>query len=382
MSSAADPAASSSSPPACTFAKLAPEPRDDREWFDRMRTIGQQLRAEKVSAIYLINGTFCGDDPHGMWACLDRWWPRVAARGRRCTVQLVDAVAGEAGNFTAPYAGWMERGLQAGGSLAPRVERHYWSGENHHLGRATGAMQLLDHLMQRSWSSDERILFLAQSHGGNALALLSHLLATDQATWREQFFAAADIFARSGDVAQAHPVWGRVRARLDAGNLPFAPEQLDLVTLGAPIAYDFAAGGCGNLLHLINHRPRPGVSRERTALPRSWTDFTRGADGDYVHQIGIAGSNFAPLLVCWRQWLANRRLRDVLRGQRAWRSYFARLRAGVRVRDGRQGRTRLIDYGMAPRRRLHHVLGHGVYTHHRHMVSQLEQIVTGLYDVP
>lgn len=369
-------------PSPCVIDRLVPEPADQQAWDDQMAVVADRFHTSRVAAVYLVNGTFCGDDPHGIWASLDCRFPNFATRRRRGTTKIVDAVAGEAGNFTIPYARDMERGLRRRtGSLAraakPRVERLYWSGENHHLGRATGAMQFLDKIMRHEWEPDERILFMAQSHGGSVLALISLLLGGD-ASWRESFFEAAEVFARTNHATAAHPVWHRVRKRLDAGDLPFRPEQLDFVTLGSPITYPFEPAGHGRVLHLINHRPRPDRPPERTGLPRSFGDLTRGADGDYVHQIGITGSNFAPLLWCWRQMLANRRLRDLLGGQRAWRSYFSRLRSGVRVRAG--SNTRLIDYGVAERRRIYHVLGHGVYTHHRHMLPQLEQIVAGLYD--
>lgn len=365
----------------CHFDVLAAVPRDGQEWQARMRPLREQLQAAGVTTVYLANGTFCGDDPNGLWACFDRLFPRFTQRRREGIIRLVDAIAGEAGNFTAEYARIMQLGLHDYNSCGPDVERLFWSGENHHLGRATGAMQFLDHLAEREWSDDERVLFLAQSHGGNVLALVSRLLGNDTA-WREQFFAAADVFARSGDERLAHPAWRRVRQRLEAGDFPFRPDQIDFVTLGTPILYPFDAAGHGRVMHLVNHRPfSEGQSdrpRERTALPRSLDELISGYGGDYVHQIGITGSNFAPLLCCWRQTLANRRLRDLFGCGKSWRSYFSRLRAGLRVRN--EGHTRLVDFGAAWHHRAHHVLGHGVYCHRRYIVPQLEQVVAALYD--
>ena len=375
-----DPASAETTPAdgaSCVFDVIGSTPSDPVEWNERTSVLRQRLQAAGVTTVYLVNGTFGGDDPNGLWASLDRLAPRFTQRRRQATIRLVDAIAGEAGNFTSGYANSMQRGLQENLGRGLQVERLYWSGENHHLGRATGAMQLLDHLMDRDWKDGQRVLFLAQSHGGNVLALVSSLLSGDTA-WRQKFLTAADVFARSGDPDAAHPVWRRVRDRLEAGDLPFRGKQLDFVTLGTPITYPFESAGHGNVLHLINHHPRSDRPRDRTAVPRSLSDVTRGADGDYVHQIGMNGSNFAPLLLCWRQVLANRRLRDLLGGQRAWRSYFARLRAGVRVRN--DGNTRLIDYGPATSRRIHHVLGHGVYCHRRFWVPQLEQIVAAMYE--
>lgn len=344
-----------------------------------MDALRAQFDVANVAAVFLINGTFCGDDPHGLWASLDARLPGFTHRKRKKITRIVDAVAGEAGNFLDSYARLMQRGLCDNLDRGPDVERLCWSGENHHLGRATGALQIIDRLLQHDWQTDQRVLFLAQSHGGNVLALTSSLLSGDR-EWREKFFAAGEVFAQTGSTRAAHPVWRRVRERLSSGELPFRPEQLDVVTLGTPWMYPFHPSGYGQLLHVVNHRPCADRPRDRTRVPWSLTKLAAGADGDYVHQIGVMGSNFAPLLCCWRQSVANSRLCDLLDGRRAWRGYFQRLRAGVRVRG--DGPTRLIDYGVAKKRRLHHVLGHGVYTHRRHMIPQLEQIAAAMYDAP
>ncbi|REK26439.1 MAG: hypothetical protein DWQ42_08930 [Planctomycetota bacterium] len=377
--SLAEPDIRPSSPsPRSAYRRLTigTQPRDRVEERHRLAAVGQRFRDAEVAAIYLVNGTFCGDDPFGLAAQLDRRAAWLARRIRRTTNYWIDATFGDAGNFTPGYARQLECGLADADGRGPRARRLFWSGENHHLARATGALLVLDELARHSWRADERIAFFTQSHGGNVLALATRLLAEPE--WREKFFAAAEVFAHSDDARAAHPLWHRVRRRLERGDWSFSPEQLDIVTLGSPIIYPFAADGCGQLLHLVNHRPRPELPETRTSLPQSLDDFGSGADGDYIHQIGITGSNFAPSLLLWRQFRANLRLRDLFGADHAWRDYLARLRAGQRVRD--VGTTLLIDYGEAARHWLHHLNGHGVYTHRQWLVPQLEVIAGALYD--
>ncbi len=368
---------------------IPPAPRSRHEWDDRMVPVRERFHAAGISSIYLLNGTFCGDDPFGFFTSLDPWVPGLTRLAREKTIRMIDATFGESGNFLPGYAAAMEHGLQRDDGRGPRVERLYWSGENHHFGRVAGAIAFLDDLFEQSWGPEDRLLFLAQSHGGNVLALMSCLLSGSLA-WRDQFFDAVEAFARTSAPETARPAWLRVRERLERNDLPVRPEQLDFVTLGTPIVYPFAKTGCGKLLHIVNHRPRPGLPAEQTSLPRSLAEFPDGADGDYVHQIGITGSNFAPSWLCPRQWLANHRLRRLLGGEKTWRRYFPALAAGVRVREGATvhqgqltrlaGETLLIDYGLSSHRRAAHMFGHGVYTHRRHLVPQLELIASSLYD--
>ena len=83
---------------------------------------------------------------------------------------------------------------------------------------------------------------------------------------------------------------------------------LDIVTFGTPIRYGWDSAGYARLLHFINHRPAEGLPEYRAPFPPKLDDVLSAADGDYVQQLGIAGTNVMPSVFSWRSWLADHRL--------------------------------------------------------------------------
>jgi hypothetical protein len=254
-------------------------------------------------------------------------------------------------------------------ALAPRcgtqspipVRRFLWTSENHHLGRAHAAIQLIDELLARAptASGGGRVLIWAHSHGGNVCALASNLLAADDKALAA-FFAAASVFCRSprGENRVAL-VWRRVHDALRSGRLGDR-WRLDVVTFGAPIRYGWDMGGCERLLHIVNHRPAPGLEEYRAPFPPHPAAVLRAVHGDYVQQFGIAGTDLAPPPWAMRSWLANRRLGRLVQASVRQRDLGNNLRHGMRVAS--DGTTLLVDYGDAGDSLPDHLAGHGVYT--------------------
>src|SRR5207237_3861948 len=99
--------------------------------------------------------------------------------------------------------------------------------------------------------------------------------------------------------------------------------------------------------------------------------------GDYVQQIGIAGTNVAPSIFAWRAWTADRRLNALLQPHLLARDLLARLMQGKRVPD--EGSTLFVDYGPPSGGLLQHMAGHAVYTRQDWMLFHAEQVVKRLY---
>ena len=214
------------------------------EYQRQMKAVGEAYRDWGVQAVWLIHGTFAGDDPLGLVRILESAAPQAARRWRQVNKQLFDKLAQDSGNYTHHYAAEFQR------ATGIRVERVAWSGENHHLARAAAAVSLLDQLAAANASGRDRVLLWGHSHAGNVLALLSNLLAADGAARRAFFEAARGYYGRGWFGGAGRPVWERVRQWL----VETPPErrrvpQLDFVTFGTPIRYGWDTDGFAQLLH-------------------------------------------------------------------------------------------------------------------------------------
>ena len=102
----------------------------------------------------------------------------------------------------------------------------------------------------------------------------------------------------------------------------------------------------------------------------------RAADGDYVQQLGIAGTNVVPSLFAWRARLADRRLdRLVQAGLPEGRA--ERFQAGAIVPE--EGTTLLVDYGRPQGSITQHQAGHAVYTRKEWLLFHAEEVARRLY---
>lgn len=314
--------------------------------------VGCQLRGAGVKAVYLVHGTFTGGDALGLIRVLASLLPGTADTLRRMSKDFIDTLAQDAANYAPEFATEFERAVQV------PVRLFHWSSENHHIGRAHAAVRLLDELVGRGLDPADRILLWGHSHAGNAFALMTNLLASDAKTRASFFHACRRFYGRHGDADLS--AWTRLREWLAAEPSSRRFPQLDLVTFGTPIRYGWDTSGYAKLLHFIYHRPRPGLPLYQTGAPRSLDDVWQAADGDYIQQLGIAGTNIAPPLLTFGTWLADRQLGRLLHGQLSPRALFAAWRAGVRVPE--EGETLLVDYGSAEGHVFQHLAGHAIYT--------------------
>jgi hypothetical protein len=330
-----------------------------------------------VGAIYLVHGTFVGGDAWGFLDQLERYIPSLGRSWRELAKQLVDALMGDVGNYSPQYARDMEKALNGPGALNIPVRRFAWSSENHHIGRADGAVRLLDELANARIPAGRRVLLWGHSHAGNVFALVSHLLSGDSELL-EPFFHATRAFCRRSWFRRGElPHWQSVRERLTDGSMA-EKMPLDFVTFGTPIRYGWHPQCCGRLLHFVHHKPAAGLPPYLAAFPPTERDVRTASGGDYVQQLGIAGTNFAPNVLSWRACLADLRLGRLLQHSLRRRDLIARLRLGMRVPE--QGTTLLVDYGKSDGNLIKHLAGHAVYTRPEWMLFHVEDVARTLYE--
>lgn len=346
-----------------------------------MYEVGRLLREQRVGAVYLVHGTFAGLDTLGILAELGRWYPAGREAIGRIAKRMIDSIAGDAGNYTPRYAETFQESIGVPDDWIP-VRLFHWSSENHHLGRADAAVRLIDELAALELPADRRILLWGHSHAGNVFALMTNLLGCNR-TAVHQFFEAARGYYRVPLTGVVDiPVWQRVfqllvnEPRCPAARA-LAQRKLDFVTFGTPIRYGWDSRGYDHLLHFVNHRPTSGLPEYRAAFPPTVDDVFRAAAGDYIQQIGIAGTNAMPGILAWRAWLADRRLNELLQPNLSARDLLSRLKLGTRVQD--EGTTLLVDYGPPSGNLAQHLAGHAVYTRYDWLLFHAEQVAARFY---
>ncbi len=348
------------------------------EYHKRMRWAGAALRRSGVACIYLTHGTFVGPDALGILAEVGRVFPTASEAVRGVVKRIVDKVAGEAGNYTAEYAARLEASLHKPGQRLIPVRLFRWSSENHHIGRADGAVRLIDELASREFPLKGSVLLWGHSHAGNVFALATNLLGGDREKIR-RFFEAAEVYYRRPVVGRVDvPVWKRVRKLLEREAPAAVGLPLDIVTFGTPIRYGWDSAGYAKLLHFVNHRAAEGLPEYRAVFPPKLDDIKTGANGDYLQQLGIAGTNVMPGMLTWRTWLADQRLNRLLQGDMRHRDTLERFQAGAIVPD--EGTTLLVDYDRPEGGIAQHIAGHAVYTRQQWMLFHAEEVARRLYE--
>ena len=350
-----------------------------------MASAGRSFGDADVAAVYLVHGTFCGNDPLGVLTELSRRAPATAERLRRWLKAAVDAIIGETGNYTAAFAERMEKGLAVGAGRPLPVRLFNWSSQNNHIARADGAVRLIDELARfaeaggptgDSDSLPSRIQIWTHSHGGNVLALVTNLLGSDPGD-RADFFHAARTFYHRRSGAVDMPAWERVENLLHDAGHPLRRFALDIVNYGMPIRYGWETAGFGKLLHITHHRPIVKRPAYLAPWPPRLHRIIRGTDGDFIQQLGIAGTNLAPLPLAVRTFLADWRLDRYLERELTPRWLLQRLPLGMRVPE--DGATLLVDYADPDRFLLRHLAGHAPYTRSRWLPLHCELVAQELY---
>ncbi len=360
---------------------VSPTNPQSAEFDEQLAAVGTLYDRAQVSAIYCVHGTFVGNDLLGLLTELSRFAPGLSKSLSHCGKRVVDAFTGEAGNYTHEFAAVLETGLAAGAGRTIPVRLFHWSSQNNHIARADGAIRMIVELAKHANAQEAsrlgRVQLWGHSHGGNVLALVTQLLGADS-EMRSQFFQAARSYyqpwiRRTVDM----PLWQRARDLLDDASHPLHKLPLDIVTFGTPIRYGWNLQGYANLLHFIHHRQPPQREAYSAPVPLKLLRLRKALDGDYVQQIGIAGTNFPPLPIAVRTLLADWRLDQLLEGNVPSESIIARLHHGARVPD--EGTTLLADYTEISPWLVRNIAGHGLYTRRKWLPFHCAEIAERLY---
>jgi len=340
-----------------------------------MLAVGDTLRKANVGVVYLAHGTFVGNETLGVLNELSRIFPTAGKSVKRVIKRIVNSIAEDVGDYTRKYARCFETSINRTDESFVPVRLFEWSSENHHIGRADGAIRLINALSNEA-EPGKRVMLWGHSHAGNVFALMSNLLSGNRKAI-VRFFSATEVYyecpiLRFIDI----PVWGQVKDFLENHPSPLADVPLDIVTFGTPIRYGWDSNGYNRLLHFINHRPIEGAPDYRAAFPTRVDDILSDSDGDYVQQLGIAGTNVSPSLFAWRARLADKRLGRLLCGKLVG-SPAERFKLGAIVPD--EGTTLLVDYGLAERTIGQHFAGHAIYTKLRWLLFHAEETVKRFY---
>ena len=362
--------------PKTEFTILRPTtpPNDESIVRQRLGEVGRKLESAGVSSIYLLHGTFAGTDSLGVIREISRVSPRFSNMLGKNRKSLVDKLTGDAGNFTADYAAQLSTSINVSTNTSIQVKRFDWSSENHHLGRADGAICLLKELVENA-RRGQRTLLVGHSHAGNVFALLTNLLCADKEI-RKQFFHAARWFYQIPLIKRIDaPIWDEVKILLnDVSPLDFC---LDIVTMGTPVRYGWDSDGYRKLLHFIHHRPVENEPLDRIRFPPTIDELVGASSGDFIQHMGIAGTNFMPYLLTLRNWFAERRLAKLLQSTTKKRDLIQRLGYGQRLHD--EGSTLLVEYPDVEQAPYRSALGHAVYTRCQWMLFHFEEIAQRFY---
>ena len=337
-----------------TLAAAVPPPPDSEAFSQSVHEFTDAV-SPQVDAIWLVHGTFVGNDALGIFGQIERAVPAIGTALKQFGKQLTDTITGDTGNFNQRFVDQLR-------DQCP-VHQFIWSGENTHSGRCKAAVELLARMVEQI-NSCTRVMLWGHSHAGNVAALITNLLGGEP--WiRESFLEMVQpLFSvtpnRRNDVQI-------VRDAFAAGVLP-GELKLDIVNFGTPISYGWDTGGYRRLLHVVSHRCRPQqpdwLSPPLNSAGR-WLSTVGGAPseagiaGDAIQVLGIAGSEFLP-------WLLNEKTRKCETTLQAFvapgntrQEYLDHARLGMRVAN--EGTTLLVDYDPSVGQ-ANAAMGHAIYT--------------------
>lgn len=232
--------------------------------------ISSRLEELKIGHIYLIHGTFVGDDPFDIVTFIETAFPSLSGtiihRIREQVKKGNNLIARELGNFHPNFLNTLKE-------ISPKdlnLTNFTWSSSNHHIARLRGTL-LLMRSIANSTAPGERVLMYGHSHAGQLFTLLSQILG--KSVIANQLKEV--LYKRDTNKLELEKLIRECRNR-----------KYDFVTLGSPIRYnwDTSTFPKSKLIHVINHRgPTP--------LGGGLTSSITTRNGDYIQQWGVAGSD-------------------------------------------------------------------------------------------
>ena len=398
-----------------TAELTAGAPPESPAWLDAMAQYGTTLAHAGVRAIVFLHGSIYGADVFGIQRLdevggLKRGYSRgvagldallslmregdngipVLAAGTKppladddATKRALDEQAGEAGNFTYRYVSLYQSAINQSVPSPIACRRILWSSEHHHLGRAIGAVRLLDSLRvlceSQKFGRGDRILVQAHGQAGLVLALASNLLCPSPITGRSKLLGVLAAYSEQNGQTELAAMVRRIDPLLSAQSL-LNGATLDVVTMGTPVRYGWDPSGLGNLLHVVNHRNLRTDGKTWLAkmeLPQITMEMPIAWGGDYVQELAVAGSDAMPTTEAAKA--TNKALWEMVEPYDGFERWLECARRAVRFPS--EGRCLLADYkdctGSTNVR--DHYYGHAAYTRLNAMLLNTTEIAKAFY---
>jgi hypothetical protein len=321
---------------------------------DDLEQLGQKIKQNKVDSLYILHGTFVGEDPFHWIGLLENSLPQISQeiikKIRQHTKKGQDRFTKDLGNFVEEHEDLLKS--MTLGSVP--VYNFTWSSGNHHYARVIGAFKLIVDLSFKHKPGD-RILLIGHSHAGQVFALISKLVQSTK--FCNQIFSCLD--------KKSIPP-GFLLDLKKVGKL-----NLDFVTLGTPVRYEWDLSPKMRLLHIINHRRQDILGGSS-----SGASFTR--DGDYIQQWGIPGSDIRSPVRSERD--INDKLDLILGAGTNYDLFKENVKKRNRMHN--QGHHLFVDYGDSSKlpNFLQTIFGHGCYTKVNHLKFLMTKIIGHFYD--
>lgn len=316
--------------------------------------------ADQLDAIWLVHGTFAGNDALGWFGQLERLAPSAGSALKNVGKKLTDFLAGDSGNYTAEFAELIDVPIP--------VRRFIWSGENTHSGRCKAALELAEELLSRV-GDEKRVLLCGHSHAGNIAALITNLLGAEDSV-RDQFLELGEKLLPRKEVQGKSGSSLRKLLKSTSGEL-----ALDVANFGMPICYGWETTGWRKLLHVVNHRKIAGSNEWLCPVVEAKLKNRDRLSGDWVQVMGITGSNFLPWLLDSETRSAEKELHDFLAQGMKRSAYWSRVKHGMRVAP--EGETVLVAYDNTDGHAAE-TAGHSVYTKPQWLAFHLD-LLAGMY---
>ena len=108
------------------------------------------------------------------------------------------------------------------------------------------------------------------------------------------------------------PRWMEAQQRLASCDHA-TPGPLMWLTFGTPLRYRWnTRQSTTNLMHFVQHRPLDSERPARASGAQLYSaSHGRRRRGDYIQQFGIGGTDFITFGLAWREWVVERRMREM-----------------------------------------------------------------------
>ncbi len=344
-----------------------------RRWQNALKKLGKFFQQKGVIALYLVHGTFVGNDPFGFAFLLQSLFPHIDKKLiqaiHKMSLKQNEFLYKDLGHYSKHYV----RLLRHAFPDSLKIKRFIWSSENHHVARLKGAIRLVKRLSKdlcskiphQQPSQKPIILLLGHSHAGQIFALLSHFLANS---------------AYTEPLLRVLMPYGEQRFRFRKKLRCLRHFLFDVTTFGTPPRYTWVLSSHFRLLNIINHRGHPYLGAPPFGI--CWRGECSGLlttkNGDYIQQWGISGTD-ALLASNPADQKANEKL-DELLGKGSDLVRWAKW-VKLRMRVPHFGFTYLVDYRDDSKifpNGFKTLFGHGIYTRYDTMLFNL-QLIKGFF---